>query len=80
MLKKPNPADFEISDKKVWHRPSDESFIPHPGKPADGVWKDGYSIAAADYDRMTCVRWGATCGPSTSAAKRGKSAKLTCVG
>ncbi len=50
MLKKPNPADFEISDKKVWHRPSDVSFIPHPGKPADGVWKDGYSIAAADYD------------------------------
>ena len=50
MFKKPIPADFEISEKRVWHRPTDVRFFPHPGKPADGVWKDGYSIAAADYD------------------------------
>ncbi len=55
MLKKPTPADFEISKTGVWHRPTKEKFIAHLGKPADGVWRDGHSIAAADYD-MDAVR------------------------
>ena len=50
MLKKPTQADFEISNTGVWHRPTKERFIAHPGKPADGVWKDGQGLAAADYD------------------------------
>ena len=55
MLKKPTPAEYEISQTGVWHRPTMERFIAHPGKPADGVWKDGHTIAAADYD-MDAVR------------------------
>lgn len=51
MFKKPVPADFEISDKRVWHRPTDERFFPHPGKPADGQWQDGHGKAAAEYDQ-----------------------------
>ena len=50
ILKKPAPAEFEISNTGVWHRPTKERFIAHPGKPADGVWKDGHSLIAADYD------------------------------
>ena len=30
MFKKPIPADFEISKKRVWHRPTDESFFRIP--------------------------------------------------
>ena len=51
MLKKPTPADFEISDKRVWHRPTDERYFPHPDKPADGQWQDGHGKAAAEYDQ-----------------------------
>jgi hypothetical protein len=32
------------------HRPTKEKFVAHPSKPADGLWKDSHSIAAADYD------------------------------
>ena len=76
MFKKPLPADFEISDKRVWHRPTDERFFPHPGKSADRVWKDGYSIAAAnDVRQMGRNLWAKHIG-----SQAGKSAKLTCVG
>ena len=49
--KKPIPEEFEISRTGVWHRPTKERFIAHPGKPADGQWQDGHTLAAADYDQ-----------------------------
>ena len=29
--------------KGVRYRPTDEKFIPYPGKPTDGFWRDGRS-------------------------------------
>ena len=60
MLKKPKPADFEFSKNGVWHRPTKERFISHPGKPADGVWKDGHSIATTEYDIDAVRQMGRT--------------------
>jgi len=51
MLKKPTLQEFELSEAAgIRHRPTEERFVPYPGKPGDGVWKDGHTIAAADYD------------------------------
>lgn len=51
MLKKPAPAEFEISKTGVWHRPTKERFVAHPGKPADGQWQDGHTSSATEYDQ-----------------------------
>ncbi len=51
MLKEPIPAEFEVSKIGVWHRATGERFVPHPGKPADGRWRDGHTSAAAHYDQ-----------------------------
>ena len=50
-MKKPHPSEFEISKVGMRHDPTDERFIPYPGKPADGSWRDGRSKNAADYDQ-----------------------------
>jgi hypothetical protein len=51
MLKKPTPAEFEISKTGIRHRPTKERFAAHPGKPVDGQWQDGHTLAAAEYDQ-----------------------------
>ena len=55
---KPAAAEFEISDSGVRHRPTDERFVPHPGKPADGLWRDGHAKGAEDYDQDEVRRMG----------------------
>ena len=49
--KKPNPEEFEISQHGIVHLPTKERFTSHPGKPADGLWRDGHTLAALDYDQ-----------------------------
>ncbi len=49
--KKPNPEEFEISKRGIVHRPTKERFTSHPGKPADGLWQDGHTLATLDYDQ-----------------------------
>ena len=66
--KKPNPEEFEISKNGIVHFPTKERFTSHPGKPADGHWQDGHTLAA-EYDQDEVRQWGAICGPSTSLIK-----------
>jgi len=49
--KKPTPEAFEISKNGIVHRPTKEKFAAHPGKPADGQWQDGHTLAAAEFDQ-----------------------------
>jgi hypothetical protein len=60
MLKKPTPVEYEISKTGIWHRPTKERFIAHRRKPADGVWKDGHSLTAIDYDVDAVRQMGRT--------------------
>ena len=51
MRKKPNAEEFEISKRGIVHLPTKERFTSHPGKPADGRWQDGRTLATLDYDQ-----------------------------
>ena len=51
MLKTPAADEFQVSEAGVRHVPTDERFVPYPGKPADGSWRDGHAKNAADYDQ-----------------------------
>jgi hypothetical protein len=50
-MKKPSEDEFEISKSGVRHRPTDEKFIPYPGKPSDGFWRDGHSDRCGAYEQ-----------------------------
>jgi hypothetical protein len=50
-LMKPLEREFEVSDAGVRHRPTDEKFVPYPGKPSDGSWRDGHLDTAGEYDQ-----------------------------
>jgi hypothetical protein len=50
-LQKPIAEEYEVSEAGMRHRPTDERFIPYPGKPTDGSWRDGHAIGAKDYDQ-----------------------------
>ena len=60
MLKKPTPAEYEISKTGIWHRPTKEKFTAHPGKPADGQWQDGHTLAATEYEQDEVRQMGRT--------------------
>lgn len=49
-MKQPTPGEYQISDAGVRHVPTDERFVPYPGKPLDGSWRDGYGHAVDAYD------------------------------
>ena len=51
MALKPVPSEYVVSEASVRHVPSDERFVPYPGKPADGSWRDGHAKDAAQYDQ-----------------------------
>ena len=40
-LTKPSPEEFELSDAGLRHKPTDSTFIPYPGNPTVGSWRDG---------------------------------------
>ena len=48
---KPNADEYEVSEVGLRHRPTDEQFIPYPGKLTEGSWRDGHAKHAEDYDR-----------------------------
>jgi hypothetical protein len=50
-MKKPTSAEYVISDVGVRHIPTDERFVPYPGKPTDGSWRDGHAKGAEEYDQ-----------------------------
>jgi hypothetical protein len=50
-MKQPTPGEYDISDAGVRHVPTDERFVPYPGKPADGSWRDGHGKDAQEYDQ-----------------------------
>jgi hypothetical protein len=79
MLKKPTPADFEISDKRVWHRPTDERFFSASRQIGRSRLEGRLQHSLADYDndvrQMGRNLWAKHIG-----SQAGKSAKLTCVG
>ena len=50
-MKKPSENEFEISEAGVRHRPTNEKFIPYPGKPADGSWRDGHWDQSGEYEQ-----------------------------
>ena len=50
-MKKPSRSEYDISDAGVRHVPTDERFVPYPGKPADGSWLDGHAGDAGEYDQ-----------------------------
>jgi hypothetical protein len=50
-MKKPSEDEFEISEAGVRHRPTDEKFVPYPGKPADGSWRDGHLDQSGEYEQ-----------------------------
>ena len=50
-MKKPTRSEYDISDAGVRHVPTDERFVPYPGKPADGSWRDGHAKDAVEYDQ-----------------------------
>lgn len=41
MLRKPTSEEFEITDTGIQHLPTDASFVPFPGKPTQGTWREG---------------------------------------
>jgi hypothetical protein len=50
-MKKPAPGDYDISAAGVRHLPTGEWFVPYPGKPADGTWRDGHAKGVEEYDQ-----------------------------
>lgn len=50
-VKKPLELEFEVSEAGVRHRPTDERFVPYPGKPSDGSWRDGHLDTDGKYDQ-----------------------------
>jgi hypothetical protein len=50
-VKKSLELEFEVSDAGVRHRPTDERFVPYPGKPSDGSWRDGHLDTHGTYDQ-----------------------------
>ena len=50
-MKKPLEDEFEISEAGVRHRPTDEKFVPYPGKPTDGSWRDGHLDKDGEYEQ-----------------------------
>ena len=51
-MKKPVEREFEVSNAGVRHRPTEERFVPYPGKPSDGSWRDGHLDTDIDYDQV----------------------------
>ena len=71
MLKKPTADEFELSeDAGIRHRPTEEKFVPYPGKPGDGRWQDGHGKAAADYDQDEVRQMGRTLWAEHVAARQ----------
>ena len=50
-MKNPTRSEYDISDAGVRHVPTDERFVPYPGKPADGSCRDGHAKDAGEYDQ-----------------------------
>ena len=48
---KPLDSEFEVSEAGVRHRPTGERFVPYPGKPLDGSWRDGHLNSQEEYDQ-----------------------------
>lgn len=44
MHRKPTREEFEITDTGIQHRPTEASFVPFPGKPTQGTWREGNPI------------------------------------
>jgi hypothetical protein len=51
ILKKPTSDEYKISAAGIRHIPTDELFVPYPGKPTEGSWRDGHAKGAEEYDR-----------------------------
>jgi hypothetical protein len=51
MPKKPTAEEFELSDVGMRHKPTDDCFVPYPGNPGSGHWRNGHA-KGGDYDEQ----------------------------
>jgi hypothetical protein len=50
-MKNPSENEFEVSEAGLRHKPTDERFVPYPGKPTVGSWRDGHTNQSGEYER-----------------------------